>query len=533
MNPSRSFLLFLTVFLSSVVSFAQDYNLEADLTRLDVALASAESHVRSKEQLLTSMEKLLENSANSPRQKLTVYKQLFLECYPYSFDKALDAANMEEEIAARLSQEDKSDALLDKALLLATAGLYMEAQEVVDKQIDTTCLTQVQEAMYHYVMQRYWKDYGEYSGWKIDGDKVWANYKYHKDQYLEKSDPDAFWHRMLMVFNLIDEDRNYEADAICLKLIKDLDPNSHHYAIACYYEGVISEKLGHNDDRMHWFIESAIADVNQAVKDNASLSSIANLLLEDDVERASRYLQISMEDALAYNAKLRPWQIARLFPDIEAAYKTKQDEIQHKSNVMLCFVIASIILLLAIVALLLHLLRKMKEKNAALRAESQRYAESQKELAEANAKLKVAFAQVSEANRAKREYIALFLTMCSGYIDKLKKFLTPAQKEEEFANFYKAFDNAFIQLYPNFVEEFNALLKPEARVVLKKDEVLNTELRIFALIRLGITQSSHIASLLRYSVNTIYNYRAQVKNSALDERSDFEDMVRNIGNVEI
>ena len=135
---------------------------------------------------------------------------------------------------------------------------------------------------------------------------------------------------------------------------------------------------------------------------------------------------------------------------------------------------------------------------------------------------------LSQANAAKEEYLGLFLTMCSSYIEKLKKFMTLSQIDAELKSFYKTFDNAFLQLYPDFVEKFNALLIPEARIELKKDELLNTELRIFALIKLGITQSSHIATLLRYSVNTIYNYRAQIKNSAIEGKDSFEDRVKAI-----
>jgi hypothetical protein len=134
-----------------------------------------------------------------------------------------------------------------------------------------------------------------------------------------------------------------------------------------------------------------------------------------------------------------------------------------------------------------------------------------------------------EANAAKEEYLGLFLSMCSGYLDKLKKNISRDLYEAELKNFYKTFDTSFLQLYPTFVEEFNALLKEEGRIVLKDGELLNTELRIFALIKLGITQSSHIASLLRYSVNTIYNYRAHVKNAVLEDRENFEETVKKIG----
>ena len=136
-----------------------------------------------------------------------------------------------------------------------------------------------------------------------------------------------------------------------------------------------------------------------------------------------------------------------------------------------------------------------------------------------------------EANAAKEEYLGLFLSMCSGYLDKLRKTLPREQYDAELKNFYKTFDTSFLSLYPTFVEDLNALLTEEGRIVVKEGGLLNTELRIFALIKLGITQSSHIASLLRYSVNTIYNYRAQVKNAALSDRENFEDNVRKIGSA--
>ncbi len=170
-------------------------------------------------------------------------------------------------------------------------------------------------------------------------------------------------------------------------------------------------------------------------------------------------------------------------------------------------------------------------------------------LSEINLRLKRTNNDLAEANEVKEEYIGLFLAMCSSYIDKLKSYqrnikrkLTAGKYSEiltevsstdyidtELKSFYEMFDKAFLQLYPNFVEEFNDLLKPDKRIVLGKDERLNTELRIFALIRLGITESSRIAALLRYSANTIYNYRARVKNCALDNREEFEERIKTIG----
>ena len=156
---------------------------------------------------------------------------------------------------------------------------------------------------------------------------------------------------------------------------------------------------------------------------------------------------------------------------------------------------------------------------------------------------------IAEANMVKEEYIGLFLSMCSDYIDKIAHIQRRVRKgiksgsiaelnrefpssdiiDAEKEHFYEVFDSAFLNLYPNFVEEFNSLLEPDGQIELRKGERLNTELRIFARIRLGITDSSKIALLLHYSVNTIYNYRAKVKNRAKCDRDDFEHIIRTIG----
>lgn len=509
------------------------YDIQNDLNRLDAALAAADAQVRGKEQVLVSLGNMLDFPNTSPSQKLSIYKEIFNQCYPYSFDKSLEALNEAEKIASDLGASAITDVRLDKALLFATAGLYMESRELLN-QLDTNRMNKEQVKAYHYVMQRFWKDYSDY----LDANRLFTTqvspkYRHYRNEYIRETPDDDFWHRMLSVHNLAEDGSLMEADAFCLRLIKDLDPRTHEYAIATYWYAVICEWLGRHEDKMHWFIESAIADIGNAVKDNASISSIANLLLYDDVDRASRYIQISLEDAMAYNAKLRPWQIAKLVPAIEHGYKQAQAENEAKVRKYVWIISALAIVLLFVALFLFLALNRSRVRTRLLQEQSLKLKQDEDELAVANEKLKDAIKQLSDANRAKREYIAIFLTMCSGYIDKLKKYITMDEKEAELRNFYNAFDNAFLQIYPDFVDQFNELLRPEERIVLKKDERMNTELRIFALIRLGITQSSHIASLLRYSVNTIYNYRAQVKNSALNPAEDFEKAVRNIENHEI
>ena len=174
------------------------------------------------------------------------------------------------------------------------------------------------------------------------------------------------------------------------------------------------------------------------------------------------------------------------------------------------------------------------------------------ELSTLNAQLSALNAQLSESNQVKEEYIGRFMSLCSQYIDKLddyRKMVNKKMKNKELEELYRLsksselkereldellqnFDSVFLHLYPNFVDEFNALLQPELRFQKKDDNRLVTEIRIFALIRLGIEDSSKIAEFLHYSVNTIYNYRARIKNGALDNRESFERRVKMLGRVQ-
>ncbi len=175
--------------------------------------------------------------------------------------------------------------------------------------------------------------------------------------------------------------------------------------------------------------------------------------------------------------------------------------------------------------------------------------ESNQQLSVVNDKLSVANHKLNESNRVKEEYIGRFLSLCSLYIDKMDGFRKMVNKkmknneltdlfqltksldfrDKELDELYSNFDNAFLHLFPNFVNEFNALLNDENKILLQRNERMTTELRIFALIRLGIDDSSKIAEFLHYSVNTIYNYRARVKNGAIGNRDEFENRVKEIG----
>jgi len=269
---------------------------------------------------------------------------------------------------------------------------------------------------------------------------------------------------------------------------------------------------------------------------------------EDDVDRAYKYIQRSLEDALFCNARLRTYEISRMLSIIDLAYQ-KQNE-TNRWQLIMFLISVSILSLLLMVALVL-LFKEMKKKSVAKREISlanSKLVELNKELNSFNERLNYANSTLIEANLVKEIYIGRYMDQCSLYISKLEEYqrrlnvilssgktaeLVKAVKSKEFIEvelkeFYKNFDKTFLSLFPNFIEEFNELLIDNECIKLKPGELMNTELRIYALIRLGISDSVKIADFLRYSLSTIYNYRTKLRNKALGPRDKFEANVMRI-----
>ena len=525
--------LFVTVLLclsALACTKTKESRYEEHLSKLDATLEMADEYVRAKEQKVSSIENMLHSRGVTRMQLYQIYGQLYDEYFAFQFDKAKEAVDHQISIADGMRDKGlKDDAMLDKALLLTNAGFFLEASQVFDA-LDTLSLDKTQMIGWYNVRQKFLHDYQEYvssSDFSVsDADKI----KYYQDKVMASTEPSSPMNRHIRILRMLEEGNYEKAYDENFRFIRSLDPSDHDYAVQTYWQGYICENLDKEDEKIFWWTVSAISDIKGAVKDNASLCSIAvNLTAPEDTERAFKYIRLSLDDAVYYNAKLRKVQIASTMPWIQSAY-TESKEIQNRDrNRFLIFTLAAAVLLAIVSFLSVSFYMKGRRSAKEIRKKTQQLAEYNLSIEAAEENLRKTNFDLIEANAAKEEYLGLFLSMCSGYLDKLKKHLSREQYEAELKNFYKTFDTSFLSLYPSFVEDLNSLLKPEGRIALKENELLNTELRIFALIKLGITQSSHIASLLRYSVNTIYNYRAQVKNAALEDRGNFEEMVKKIG----
>ncbi len=503
---------------------------EEDLKRLDEEIARSAEYVEEKERRIETIENLLTSRGITPLQEYHIYGELYDEYVAYQFDKAKNALDNQLRIADKMGNQSLRDnALIDMTLILTTAGYYHEA-ELLFKQIDTLRLDKNQMIEWYMSRQRFLYDYNEYVSEVGQSVEDYDKLSYYQEQILRDQADNSYYIKHIEVLSLIKEENYEKAAEENLKLIESLDKNSRDYAVQTYWQGRIYDFLDSPHDVIHWWTESAICDIKGAIKDNASLSSLAPELVDpQDADRAFNYIKFSLNDAAFYNSKLRRVQIATSFPTIEKAYTDNKIQ-QDKDRKRFITLLSCVAILLAFFCILtLRMYAKNRDKSLDIKRKNDQLMAYTMSIEAAEETLRKANLDLTEANAAKEEYIGLFLSMCSGYLDKLRKTLSKDEYEAELKNFYKTFDTSFLQLYPSFVEEFNALLNEDEQLSLKEGELLNTELRIFALIKLGITQSSHIASLLRYSVNTIYNYRAQVKNSVKGDREAFEGLVRKIG----
>lgn len=552
-SPPRK--IFRTIFLTLIAAAgiaaaeARTDNLEPLLRRLDAALDDKESYVDARKSRIAMLEEMLSKKECSDEQFYQINMQLYREYESFRFDETLDCLNKNLEAARRLRSHDKIDETqIMLALLYTNSGMYFEANEIFAHSLDTARMSPQRITQYRLARQKLCCELGRYTKEPQAAELARQQNRYYTERLLaETDDEESFELRLFRISHFIDSRCFDEAERLALESIAAYPETSHNYAILAYDMGVICDQTGRHEEMAEWYARSAYADIRTATKDNASLCSLANRLFGmQDVTRAFRYIRESMDDAIFYNAKLRPWQIAMSMPHIERAAK-EMERVRLQTARNYSIIISALLLALAIVCIYLWVLyRQMHRDQRTLHERSKQIDAQNRELYDLNQ-------TIIEANSIKEEYIGQFISICSEYIDRLienqrnvrrklsagkvaelqKEVSSPSTVEEETKRFYKIFDTTFLSLYPTFVEDFNSLLEDSEHIELHKGELLNTELRIFALIRLGINDSSRIASLLRYSVNTIYNYRAKVKNKAKHDRDDFEERVKHIGSFRI
>lgn len=522
------------------------------LNRLDSVLEHRSQMIADKQRHIEQIRSQL-LAARTAREQLQYCHMLANSYHVFQFDSAHAYVDRGLKLAYQLGDTLQTVELtLLKAELLAIGGLYAESEEVVAtiKEEDLDANLRIDYHQTYWYVYSYWASYCSNIAYY---DRYQARAQQHLAEMVKLMSPtDARYNYFMGEYHSYVTHDEQQAIAYYNKVLASTDSDTRSYAQSCFALSSKYASAGDTKKFRIYLIRAAICDAKGCIMENLALQFLAVHLFDTEpqhIARAERYINISMVDAKFYNNRLRILEVSRTLPSIVTAYQMHLSESSKWQRVALV-VLAALIVLLA--AALFFIFRQnrllsirrhdLSESNAQLTATSQSLTELNDKLGELNQRL-------LDTNRRREGLAKIYIDMTARYIDKLAKYQTLVRRkimaglsndllaptmatklsESDTQAFLSRFDKAFLDLYPTFIVEFNQLLRPECAYDTAPQSLL-PELRIYALVRLGVKESQEIASLLFYSIQTIYNYRSKMKEKALD-KSTFEDAVGSLCTV--
>lgn len=513
------------------------------LFQLDTAVVNRQDYVAAREKRIA--DNTLFYRIASPENQYTYAQELWEEYNGFDNDSAICYAQHAISIArANRNRTAEQRSTICLAQSMAVSGNYQKAFALlrsVESRLDPALL-----ASYCRTMSLVYIWQAEFTTFEEDRAEARRHILPLRQKIIE-TETDPIWltqERALVTM----ETSPKEALSILLPVWAQLPDNSDYVRYlansigSCYrhlYWQTGEQSM--QDSALYYFALSAISDMQHGVMEHASLREVALILFQrGDIERAYRYMNCCIADAQHSKARLRTIEMANDMPLILNTYHEKIDEQQHRQKGLIYSLTAAVSVLVVLLCIFVIIMRKWHRTNAQLAIRNTQLAETNRQLSVVNTKL-------NDSNRIRDTYVTRYMTECSDIIEQMNQYhkgllrmvLSDQPKplmrsirqddptDHALRDFYQHFDETFLSLFPRFVEDFNTLLRPEERFAIPQQNRLSTELRIFALIRLGITNSDDIARFLRLSTKTVYNYRTQTRNRAVN-RDQLETQVKEL-----
>lgn len=534
------------------------------LDSLDSSLGKSAAYTAEKERRISSLRRRLSQTAN-PEQRFWICRNLVDEYSSYNSDSALHYIDASTAIGRQTGRREWVDEMnLNRAYIYAATGLLSEAESALNE-VDPRQMTPALASEYYnrllFVLTHKDQYLGKNSLTRPYSERAKAMLD-SVSRLMQPSDPQYIW--FLAWRSMTDPAKTREAIPVVEKALESSTYSTREEAMNAWILSRLYELTGNSDMMMRYLILSAIADVRTSNKEIASLEEISNRLYQsNDLERANDYISHCLQLANDYKSRVRVGRLADLQYHITKAYSQRNDRQRRKLNVY--FIIALVFAAgLAVAMLILYKQNRrihrskteLDRSNAQLNSKVEELSQTRRQLKEANDRLEILYRNVRDeagelaaGNDAKERYIADIFAICSDYISKLDEFrrkiyrkivahnfdevkeLTKSHElsHGEIKELYQNFDSIFLKVYPNFVDDFNTLLRPDERVAMKKPGVLTTELRIYALVRLGINDSVKIARFLHCSTQSVYNARMKMRNKSDISKEQFAEAVRRLG----
>lgn len=488
------------------------------LDQLDVALSDYRQYVSKKSDTLNTLKEEL-RKAKSEEERYTLTMNLYRAYQDFSLDSAFVYIKQALQLANELGDQERIiDTRLSLAFLYNYAGFHHEALNIYQNENVEGHPNWLRRSHFYLGMNVY-KNMSLYTIDETEREQYRQQMAECRDSAIAYAPDDV----ILRAERLSDNGKMHQAVRLLNSNLSD-GLTTREAGLKYYILSEIYEKLKQQDLQVKYLAMSSTAGVHNAVREYIALRKLAVLLYEQgDIERAYTYIHRCIDDAEACNARMRMVETSTFLSVIDSAVVKQKQASRNRF-----FITAAVIsLLLVLLATTLIVLRK---KIFLLQ-------KSEKEMIKVNS-------QLTNANNIKDEYITRFMRLCLDYISKMenyRKYLNKVARKRNFEelyetiqstryinkevnDFYNSFDEAFLHIFPNFLKDFNALLRPEAQISPKKGERLNTELRIYALLKLGVSDSVKVQEFLRCSPSTVYNYRTNMRNKAIN-RDTFEQDV--------
>ncbi|MEJ5055274.1 DUF6377 domain-containing protein [Sphingobacterium sp. MYb382] len=541
--------LSMLLFICTIAATAHDVP-DTLLQKLDSYIQNNEVYIHLKERRIQALKEELIKRKDNAGEAYRLNQLLFKEYKAYSSDSAIHYLNANMDLAETLPDLSKvQEAQIASAIFFVRLGMYKESADLLEK-MDVKALNKDEYLDYLFANRELYTGLGMYSQDSRNRRQYWRKANAYSDSLLQNAEKGSEIYLRTLEKSLRTKGTYAKALEINAQRLNFAMPNTTQYALVTFHRSLIFRKMNDLVNEKKYLILSALSDVQHGIKDNASISQLANLLMQEgDVNRAYAYIRFALGNSGDYNSRIRSSEVLTIQSIIDKEYQLRSDKKNKQLHYLLILASVLSVLLSVSVVYVYKQMKKGQNFSRKLKEINEELSELNRKLSSTNEELKKRNLEVAEANLIKEEYIAYFLDACSSYIVKLDDYRKMVHKklqhnqhevlftatrdttlkEVEFKELYANFDRMFLNLFPDFLLHFNALLLDDEQIVIKKGEVLNTEIRIYALIRLGIQDSTKIANFLGYSVNTIYNYRTKMKNKAKILRDDFEGVVRKIG----
>ncbi len=539
------FLLVPVLLLIATTCSASQQSNQALYHTLDSLIAKYNQLTAEKERRVANIKDGVRGIKLSPEQQYDLNQRLYDEYVAYKFDSAF--YYIEKNVNALSSSADHdrfAASAVRMAHILAVTGLFDRARRLLDK-VNPDSISDQQKIAYYTQQSElnlYRSEMAQFTNYFYDYIKRAQYYRQLVMQIAPKDSYDYVFNRATYICEAGDTE---EAIRILEAYLNKTEQGTRIYSIITSTLAFFYQNKGVSEKQEYYLLLSAISDERSAIRENNSLRSLSELLMDrGNYDDAYRYLLQAISEAKFYGSRIRLMQVGRMAPQILQLYDAERTRTQQRTSLLLMVISIISIILAGIIVYTLILYRK---KHAA----GLKIIEMNKMLASHSEEIESVNTQMKEANRIKEEYIGRFMELSSQLISdseqrlkQLNRLARERKLEELYAElktmepvnkgirkFHSHFDTAFLNIYPNFISEVNNLLNPECRFDVEQDGTpvkhLSTELRVLALIRLDITDNQEIADILRSSITTIYTYRSKIKARAINKES-FEDDVRKI-----